>query len=47
VTSLADAAAGPRWIWRARRIEYLEALVLRRIESGRIEAYNASALFIL
>ena len=28
-------------------IEYLEALVLRRIDTGRIEALNASALFIL
>ena len=31
----------------ATGIEYLEALVLRRIDSGRIEACNASALFIL
>jgi hypothetical protein len=31
----------------ATGIEYLEALVLRRIDTGRIEAYNASALFIL
>jgi hypothetical protein len=31
----------------AAGIEYLEALVLRRIDSGRIEACNASALFIL
>ena len=28
-------------------IDYLEALVLRRMDSGRIEACNASALFIL
>ena len=27
--------------------EYLEALVLRRIDTGRIDACNASALFIL
>ena len=27
--------------------EYLEAVVLRRIGSGRLEAFNASALFIL
>jgi hypothetical protein len=31
----------------ATGIEYLEALVLRRIDTGRIEACNASALFIL
>jgi len=31
----------------ATGIEYLEALVLRRIDGGRIEACNASALFIL
>ena len=31
----------------ATGIEHLEALVLRRIASGRIEACNASALFIL
>lgn len=31
----------------ASGIEYLEALVLRRIDTGRIEACNASALFIL
>jgi hypothetical protein len=31
----------------ASGIEYLEALVLRRIGTGRIEAFNASALFIL
>jgi hypothetical protein len=31
----------------AAGIEYLEALVLRRIVSRRIEAFNASALFIL
>jgi hypothetical protein len=31
----------------ATGIEYLEALVLRRIGTGRIEALNASALFIL
>jgi hypothetical protein len=31
----------------ATGIEYLEALVLRRIDSGRIEACNASALFII
>ena len=31
----------------ATGIEYLEALVLRRIDSRRIEAFNASALFIL
>jgi hypothetical protein len=31
----------------ATGIEHLEALVLRRIDSGRIEACNASALFIL
>jgi hypothetical protein len=31
----------------ATGIQYLEALVLRRIDSGRIEACNASALFIL
>jgi hypothetical protein len=31
----------------ATGIEYLEALVLRRIDSRRIEALNASALFIL
>lgn len=31
----------------ATGIDYLEALVLRRIDSGRIEACNASALFIL
>ena len=31
----------------ATGIEYLEALVLRRIESRRLEAFNASALFIL
>jgi thioredoxin reductase len=28
-------------------VEYLEAVVLRRIDTGRIEACNASALFIL
>jgi hypothetical protein len=28
-------------------IEHLEVLVLRRIDTGRIEACNASALFIL
>jgi hypothetical protein len=27
--------------------EYLEAVVVRRIGSGRLEAFNASALFIL
>jgi hypothetical protein len=27
--------------------EYLEAVVLRRIDTGRIDACNASALFIL
>lgn len=27
--------------------EYLEAVVLRRIETGRIDALNASALFIV
>jgi hypothetical protein len=27
--------------------EYLEAIVVRRIGSGRLEAFNASALFIL
>ena len=31
----------------ATGIEYLEALVLRRIDTGRIEACNATALFIL
>ncbi len=31
----------------ATGIEYLEALVLRRIDTRRIEACNASALFIL
>jgi hypothetical protein len=31
----------------AAGIEYLEALVLRRHDSGRIDACNASALFIL
>lgn len=31
----------------ATGIEYLEALVLRRIDSRCIEAFNASALFIL
>ena len=31
----------------AAGIEYLEAVVLRRIETRRIEACNASALFIL
>jgi hypothetical protein len=31
----------------ATGIEYLEALVLRRIDTGRIEACSASALFIL
>ena len=31
----------------AAGIEYLEAVVLRRVGSGRIEACNASALFIL
>ena len=31
----------------ATGIEYLEALVLRRTDNGRIEACNASALFIL
>jgi thioredoxin reductase len=31
----------------ATGVDYLEALVLRRIETGRIEACNASALFIL
>ena len=28
-------------------IDYLEALVLRRMDSGRIQACNASAVFIL
>jgi len=31
----------------ATGIEYLEAVVLRRIDTGRIEACNASALFVL
>jgi hypothetical protein len=31
----------------ATGIEYLEVLVLRRIDTGRIEACNASALFLL
>ena len=31
----------------ATGIEYLEALVLRRMDTGRIEACNASALFML
>ena len=31
----------------ATGIDYLEALVLRRIDTGRIDACNASALFIL
>jgi hypothetical protein len=31
----------------ASGIEYLEALVLRRLDTGRIEAFNATALFIL
>ena len=31
----------------ATGVEYLEALVLRRIDTGRIQACNASALFIL
>ena len=31
----------------ATGVEYLEALVLRRIDTRRIEACNASALFIL
>lgn len=31
----------------ATGIEYLEALVLRRIDTGRIEACSASALFVL
>ena len=31
----------------ATGIDYLEALVLRRIDSGRIDACNASALFIV
>ena len=31
----------------ATGIEYLEALVLRRIDTGRIDACNASALFVL
>ena len=31
----------------ATGIDYLEALVLRRVDSGRIDACNASALFIL
>ena len=31
----------------ASGIAYLEALVLRRLDTGRIEAFNASALFIL
>ena len=28
-------------------VEYLEALVLRRVDTGRIDACSASALFIL
>lgn len=28
-------------------VEYLEALLLRRIDTGQVEAFNASALFIL
>ena len=31
----------------ATGIEYLEALVLRNADSGRIDALNASALFVL
>ena len=31
----------------ATGIEHLEAVVLRRIDTGRIEACNASALFVL
>lgn len=31
----------------ATGLEYLEAVVLRRIDTGRIEALNASALFVL
>jgi hypothetical protein len=31
----------------ATGIDYLEALVLRRIDTGRIDACNVSALFIL
>lgn len=31
----------------ATGIDYLEAVVLRRIDTGRIDACNASALFIL
>jgi hypothetical protein len=31
----------------ATGIDYLEALVLRRIDTGRVDACNASALFIL
>jgi hypothetical protein len=31
----------------ATGIEYLEAVVLRRVDSGRVEAYAASALFVL
>ena len=56
VTGQADCGCGRRRECRRRfgtevvcatGIEYLEALVLRRIDSGRIEACNASALFIL
>jgi hypothetical protein len=33
-------------VW-ASGVEWLEAVVLRRVETGRIHACNASALFIL
>ena len=38
--------AGTEVAWAAGG-EYLEAVVLRRIDTGRVDACNASALFIL
>jgi hypothetical protein len=44
VTMMTSATTNVVW---ATGIEYLEALVLRRVDTGRIDACNASALFIL
>ena len=56
VTDASDCGRGMRRGFRRRvrtevvcatGIDYLEAVVLRRIDTGRIEACNASALFLL
>lgn len=47
VTIVTRRGKGGTEVVCASGIHYLEALVLRRIHTGRLEACNASALFIL